>query len=242
MLDNGVIPLGSNPAGVEAGGPGLLARVQRPSYNNAQGQLMYMVGAGSSDPSVVYGLFANTDGSGMHWERLASVGANLVVSALSSANGTTIFAGTAQGTIHSIQPDPVAKATVLQWPITAPSQAVGSIRSVAELFSSLGFAATNGGSVLVFNGQTWDLVGGGLPTSLPFTAVAAADTGWVFAATRQQVYVTHDLGSTWLVASTGLPAVAQAESLRYVQQPDGSRFLYLATYGWSMFRARLPNG
>jgi hypothetical protein len=55
------------------------------------------------------------------------------------------------------------------------------------------------------------------------------------------VFVTHDLGSNWFLASDGLPAVAQGETLRYVRQSDGSRFMYLATYGWSMFRARLPN-
>jgi len=54
------------------------------------------------------------------------------------------------------------------------------------------------------------------------------------------VFMTQNLGSTWLTASDGLPKVANGIELHYALQPDGSQFMYLATYGWSMFRASLP--
>jgi hypothetical protein len=38
-------------------------------------------------------------------------------------------------------------------------------------------------------------------------------------------------------ASDNLPAVTHISELHYVLQPNSNAFMYLATYGWSMFRA-----
>jgi hypothetical protein len=92
-------------------------------------------------------------------------------------------------------------------------------------------------------------VGGGLSTSVPFLSVAAPNLGSVFAADTQTVYVSHDLGSTWLLASTGLPVLDMAlagpggtHTLRWAVQSDGLIHLYLASRGWSVFQAVLPSG
>ena len=34
--------------------------------------------------------------------------------------------------------------------------------------------------------------------------------------------------------------LAQANEIHYVLQPDNTQYMYLSTYGWSMFRAPLP--
>jgi len=112
------------------------------------------------------------------------------------------------------------------------------------LDNNLAFAATGPnqndlGYVLKFAVSTWTAVDGGLPPFLQFVGLDGT-RGSLFAANLGQVFVTHDLGSTWLLASEGLPTVAHSSDLHWVLQTDATQYVYLATYGWSIFRARLP--
>jgi hypothetical protein len=52
--------------------------------------------------------------------------------------------------------------------------------------------------------------------------------------------VSRDLGATWATAVDGLPTLPLGQDLSFVTQPDGARYLYLATYGHSLWRAQLP--
>jgi hypothetical protein len=65
----------------------------------------------------------------------------------------------------------------------------------------------------------------------------------LFAATDDKVYVSHgkglSLGDDWMLASRGLPRRPHCGDLRYFPQPSGRRFLYLSTYGRSVWRAPL---
>jgi hypothetical protein len=65
----------------------------------------------------------------------------------------------------------------------------------------------------------------------------------IYAATDSSVYVSRDpkgaLGDTWMLASHGLPKRPHCGDLSYVAQADGERWLYLSTYGRSVWRARL---
>lgn len=239
---------GAVPPNINAGGPGVLAEVRGPKFTNAKGELMYQIGSGLTNRSIVYGLFSDPLGGDLHWEQIGDVGSGLNVNAVSSTDGNTVFVGTSEGKIFTLTPQ---SGTPVQTPILAPAH--GSVQAIAEIFPSIAFAALNNGSgsgfIVSFNGTSWSTVGGGLPTSRPFLSVAAPNLGSVFAADTQTVYVTHDLGSTWLLAPTGLPALDMAlagpggtHTLRWAVQSDGLVHLYLASRGWSVFEAVLPAG
>ncbi|MFY9738143.1 MAG: hypothetical protein WAK11_03730 [Candidatus Cybelea sp.] len=116
-----------------------------------------------------------------------------------------------------------------------------SLPPILELGLSSAFAAAGStpGCVLTFNGQSWQAAGSGLPSNLPFVSIDGPDITSIFVTNSQQVFVTHDGGGTWLIASNGLPSTANATELHYVSQPNGSAGMYLSTYGWSMFYAPL---
>ena len=236
---------GAVPPNINAGGPGVLAEVRGPKYSNAKGELMYEIGSGLTNRSIVYGLFSDPTGGDLHWEQIGDVGTGLNVSTLSSTDGNLVFAGTDEGKIFTFTPQ---TGIPVQWPINPPAQ--GSIQGISEIFPTIAFAALNNGPsngyVVSFNGTSWSAVGG-LSTSLPFLCVTAPNLGSVFAADPQTVYVSHDLGTTWLLASNGLPlhdmalgGPGGAQTLRWAVQSDGLVHLYLASRGWSVFQAVLP--
>ena len=229
-----------DPVGV-VGGPNW--NVRQASYANAAGQLMYGV---SGLGAAVYGLFANTDGSDLHLESIGSIGSTDGVASVSSANGSTVFVGTERGNICQLTAPYTPASSCVNFVISQPAgDTVARINGVLEFFSSVGLAATsssnssNGGYVLSLLGDSWQPTSG-LPTNLPYNSVDGENLGSVFVANTSQVFMTQDLGSTWLTASDGLPKVANGIELHYGLQPNGSRYMYLATYGWSMFRALLP--
>lgn len=239
---NSTIPVADNnsprdPAGLP-GGPNW--DVRSPSYSNTAGELMYIVaGLGSQ----AYGLFANPDGSDLHWETIGSINAAENVNAVSSRDGNVVFIGTDKGNICQLT-QPYPGGPCVNFTIDQPQNgSITSINGLLEFFPSIGFAAASGtpaGSVLTFAGQSWQVAGGGLPTNLPFVSIDGPDLTSIFAASQNQVFVTHDLGASWLTASDGLPTVAQANEIHYVLQPDNTQYMYLSAYGWSMFRASLP--
>jgi hypothetical protein len=209
--------------------------IRRPSYTNGAGQFMYVV---MGDTTNVCGLFGNTDGSGLHWENLASIGAGENVNAVSSFNGNVVFVGTDHGNICQLTAPYDGSGTCVNFNIDYPGGGnPPAINGIAEIFSSIAFAAA-GNYILQFTGQNWQPAGS-LPSSLNFVGVDGPGLTSIFAANASQVFVTHDLGTTWQSASDGLPAVANSKELHYVVQPDGNAYMYLATYGWSVFRAQL---
>jgi hypothetical protein len=228
---NGLVPM--------AGEGGSVAVVKFPRFSNSFGQLMYAVSARGSN---LYGLFANDHGSDLHWEIVGYLGADQTVSALSSFDGRNIFVGTPLGNIYRLDSPYPRTATKLT--INAPNaQGSQSIDAIVEVLPTIAFATMTVGSsgyVLAWQGQTWDPVVGELPNKLPFFTLEAPDLNSVFAANGTNVYVTHDLGKSWLVASDGLPAEPEAIGLHFILQPDGTKYLYLVTYGRSLWRAALP--
>jgi hypothetical protein len=232
-----VIPVATNqnprdPTGI-GGGP--VARVRAPNFLNGAGQLMYAVAGLNQN---VYGLFANDDGSDPHWELLGTVSVPDNVTSVSSFNGSTVFVGTDQLHIFELDAPFPAVATSLQ--INNPANGSAKVTSIVEFTPGIGFATLNSGFVLGWLGQTWNAFGGGaLPSSQPFNAVAVPDLGHLVAITPTSVYTSHDLGKTWATANIGLPKIPQGADLDFVVQPDGTPYLYMATYGWSAWRTRL---
>lgn len=217
--------------------------VRHPNYANVAGQLMYGV-AGLN--STVYGAFGNSDGTDMHWEGIGVIGSTDSVYAVSSPDGDTVLVGTKLGNICLLTHPYTPTSVCVNYVIKEPSGTTAApIYGLLEFASTVGLAATgastsaNAGYVLSLLGDTWQPVSG-LPTNLPYYSVDGGTLGSVFVANSSQVFMTQDLGSTWLTASDGLPKVANGIELHYVLQPDGSQYMNLATYGWSMFRAQLP--
>jgi hypothetical protein len=241
--------------------------VTTPRYTNAAGQFMYAAAAWTP---VVYGLFANNDGSGVHWEALGLIASGQgLATAVSSRDGTDVLVGTDAGVIFQLTLPPNGGGAVpltvddpstcaygpsnaannlpaaVQLTIDQPQQGGASIYSIAEFSSGLALAAYNvggdfgNGYVLRWNGQVWHAVGGGLPNNVSFKSVVVPDLLHVFAASNTNVYSSHDFGDSWQIASDGLPLVAQSTGLHVVTQADGKRYLHLATFGWSLWRAEL---
>jgi hypothetical protein len=91
----------------------------------------------------------------------------------------------------------------------------------------------------------WTTVeGNGLPTrqevSLQFMAVDTARVpNILYTATDYGVHASWDAGANWLPVSRGLPVRCHPSTLRFVTEPNGSRRLYLFTFGRSAWKARL---
>ncbi len=64
----------------------------------------------------------------------------------------------------------------------------------------------------------------------------------LYVATDSHVYVTRDRGKNWLDASSGLPRRPHGCDLRFVEQSDANAFIYLGTFGRSVWRAQLQHG
>ena len=202
---------------------------------------MFAVGGTGTN---LYGLFADGNGDHLHWERLGSIGGGQRISAVSATfNGGTVFVGSDAGNIFQF--DAPYGQSPLQLGINIPVGATGNrqVSGLSAFFVGVAFATINigvQGYVMSLTDGVWNSVGNSLPHSLPFKAMAAADLQSLFVATDTAMYDSHDAGITWSDASDGLPNVITANDLQVVTEPNGSTFLYLATYGRSLWRAQLP--
>jgi len=212
-------------------------------YSNASGQTLFAIGGTGTS---LYGMFANDDGSNLHWEPLGRIGGGQNVTALAPTyNGQSMFVGTDAGNIFRLD---APFTGWLQLGVNLPAGAKGdrSISGLVAFFSTIAYATMNiGGSgyVMSLDGTTgvWNSVGSNLPHNLPFNSIAAADLRSIFVSTSARVYDTHDGGSTWNQASDGLPSnITVRNELHVVTEPSGTTYLYLATYGRSLWRTRLP--
>ena len=63
------------------------------------------------------------------------------------------------------------------------------------------------------------LGGGALPNTLPFNTIVLRELDLLFATTGSTVYVSHDPGSSWETATSGLPTLPVGTELTVVRQP-----------------------
>jgi hypothetical protein len=131
----------------------------------------------------------------------------------------------------------------------------GSIHSIIVVRDALAFALYDGNAIhaiLQSDSFSWVPLGGnsnvargiGLQTDgEAFTALAVdreASPPTLFAATDNRVFVSRDLGDTWALASRGLPKRPHCTSFAIgAPRENGGRYLYLGTYGRSVWQARL---
>lgn len=242
--------------------------VNSPDFRNAAGQLMYTV-AGLKGK--IFGLFANANGTDLHWELVAAWPApfDQVIHSLASASGKLIYVAIG-GPAGTVGPKGLQVLRVtpslggmdgftlgkVEWLGGLPSELEIKAgvdpspfvinRLLAEsdtvLYGLYNSYSTGIGAVLRTDdgGVTWRKMAG-----LPDEAFYGIETDWttapktIFVCSDKRVYVSRNGGKTWAVAARGLPERPHCADLSFVINPDGRRYLYLSTYGWSVWRAEL---
>jgi hypothetical protein len=233
------------PNGPEVGpSSAIVEPVRSPSWKNRLGQLMYAVAVKNT---VVFGFFSDPDGSKNHWESLADFGVDVAdLSAVGSADGSSVFVGTSDGKIFELNP---STRNATQWGvglIKAPPPG-GAIYKIVALTDDIVFATFNvnsNGYVLRKQQNGFTQMVNGLPDSDNFLGLEVIQNDQValFAASDSSVYVTRDNGASWQTASTGLPVRPHCCDIRYVLQQDANAFLYLSTFGRSVWVAQVQFG
>ncbi len=250
-LSLGVIPVdGTNDglvSNVNRGVNNVIEVVTSPAWKNTAGEVMVGVAA---EGESVYGLFAKSDGT-FHWQVLGSVlhrpdidptttlELPYFATASASMDGHDVIVGMNNGRVFRLS-EPGWAATDLSDPaISAPMTRIAPLRPGE-------FVMIAGPGVFRWNGS-WTIVPTGPATGLPsgdhFYALAvdrSAGPPRLFVATQYGVWQSENDAATWQVDTIGLPTVPFCWDLRTVIESSGAAFVYLGTYGWSVFR-RLTN-
>ena len=212
-------------------------------YTNADGQALFAFGGFGTS---LYGLFADDDGGGVHWEPFSGIGGGSITALAPTNNGQSVFVGTDKGNILRLDA-PFTKWLQLNVNLPAGSSGDASITGLVSFYSTLAYATMRiGGEGYVMslygNDWNWNPVASNLPHDRPFNSIVASDLRSIFVSTNAYVYDTHDGGKTWTQASSGLPAnITGKNELKIVRESGRVAYVYLATFGRSLWRAQLPN-
>ena len=234
---------------------GDIAAVEVPHYRHQEtDQLMYAVTATENvigQRKNLYGLFSDGNISSAQWDLIATlqIDDDDAILCVASLRGDQVFAGTRKGRIFSLAPF----QTPFELTVTPSDR--GPVHQIVVVRDALAFALYDGTAtkaILQSDFFSWDPLGsnsnvargiGLAPGGEPFTALAidrVASPPTLFAATDSRVFVSRDEGDTWLLATTGLPKRAHCTSLATgALRKNGGRYLYLGTYGRSVWQARL---
>jgi hypothetical protein len=245
-LSQGVIPVDATADGLLNGGGNvgsdvvnLVEAVTVPSWKNTAAETMLAVAV---EGEQVFGLFQKNGGD-FHWTMLASIphepdkdkaGKELPYFGTASASlyGETVLVGTNNGKIFEIDSS-TGNAVEKSIPKNTTS-----IRRFATI-DKQSWIVIAGASAFRFDGATWTTLGGGLPGGQNYTALTADRTTnppLLYVATNAGIWKSSDLGNTWFADDAGLPTSPNCRDLRVVTESSGVTFLYLSTYGWSVFR------
>jgi hypothetical protein len=96
--------------------------------------------------------------------------------------------------------------------------------------SMTGFTAT----------PVWLPFGESVLEDVAVNSICTDEDGHLFVATASTVYMYDEGQDAWYLANDGLPAWANCSDIRYVADPVEGPMLYLATYGWSVWKAKPP--
>jgi hypothetical protein len=184
----------------------------------------------------VYGLFADPNGANPHWTFLADTGEN--ITSVGSGDGNQVIIGTDKGHIISCA---TATGALMQMPLSqAVSNLSGPINRILVQSDTVMFALHGAGSVLRYSGSSWDIL-----RSLVQQQYVAIETDWttdpkvLYVANDSSVFASTTNGQSWTNESQGLPASPHCADLRFVVQPDNTKYLYLSTYGRSLWRSAI---
>jgi len=263
IVDKGVVPVGlpvTDPNGITrfAGDA-----VRRPSHRNDNYQLLLAVGGTGN---LVYGCYPNDDPqTPYHWESIATLPAGVEITAAGSYSGGTIHVG-ASGRMFAVD---TKQGTALELPVVLPSPSAKARVKPGEVdrivcFSETDFFATMNAAtatttnpltgatttvmtsyyVLHQSGLQWLVTPGAfLPQTGLYGLEAVAEPNTraphaLVVTTDDRVYISRDDGATWQRASAGLPRNPHCRDVR-VCSTHGGAWLYLSTYGRSVYVVRL---
>ena len=254
LKDNGTPPLPGLPPGDKNGLKSIVGDVvRRPEFRNGARQRLYLVaGAGPN----IYGLFPDLNAQmTYHWELLGVLPDGLTISSagggIASYSGHTVLVGATGGRMFELD---CAKSTFRELPVLLPKpmpdkpQSGGNPNRIVAFSGTVAFAVLNhtnlkNNYVLRLDGSKWTLpLLAGLPVDQYFyglEAVRSEDRELVFVATDDRVYMSEDGGNNWVQASRELPRRPHGADLR-VDVNDVQSWLYLSTFGRSVWRTRLP--
>jgi hypothetical protein len=216
--------------------------------------------------NVIFGLFENpnviiNDLRDLHWQALndPNLFVNRPISAIASYSGRRILIGITNATIAG-QPANGGEIWLFDTqkggfqlhlspgtPPADPNSYIGRIVMLSETEAIATYHSNTNNTGKLFytpdDGQTWTTqgIGIGLPNEFYYGMVADYTTipPVLYLSTDDQVYRSVDSGQNWQSVSAGLPKRAHCGDLRIGFDPDGARYLYLGTWGRSMWRARL---
>lgn len=256
-LSYGVVPVDGTGDGLAVPpnqeGQELVEPVATPTFANAAGEPMVAVGVSAL---AVFGMFAVPDGT-LHWQPIGTVPSlpnvdkfgnplpYFATAVAAAPDGTAVFVGMNTGKIFRLDlaisgtpifdlSDPAITVQVTEFVAFAPDQVfviAGSsvFRGTATGWTPLPGKVLPGGVSATLPGQPLNTLAGD-PTTTPPT---------LYVATSSQVFQSQDSGDTWFDFTANLPKAAGCNDLRWVQETSGVTFLYLATFGWSVFRRPL---
>lgn len=246
-------PMGTPPSGSTLAG-GCLARVGSGTGPAVPSTMLAVHGNGAN----VYGLFAAPSPSTLRFDYLTSLplGAGESIVSVASLRGSKVLAGVSgSSTIYwfdRASPSNVIKATGLPT-ATGKTISVGpivivedspAIEAYALLFDSSNVPWT-GAIYHTTDGTAWSPVDeSGLPAS-PFYALEIdrqVIPNVLLVATDAGVFAKRTGSSTWENISRGLPRRPHCSDLRLGKGTNGDQYLYLATYGWSVWRSAWKGG
>jgi hypothetical protein len=218
--------------------------VKQPAFRQ-DGALMFSIASIYQQGSGcdIYGLFSAGDPHTMEWRYLSSVPD--YVSSVASIDGSAILIGTSTRKVYSI--DPATGQTVEPYGYDASLQQEGSILRIVAISTNRLFAIHtwnhNNGDLIALRGGVWVKARSGIPSEEGrFWGLEQALSGEhqiLVAATDAHVWISYDDANTWTRASQGLPVRPHCADIRFVQETDGSRHIYLATWGRSVWVADL---
>ena len=254
-LPSGVMDIVRHPGWRNAAGEVLLAVSSAGNYAPPPGSP-----PGTPGPPYtpdVYGLFADATGI-KHWDYLVSLplADGLVVSAIASLSGHYLLVGVRGDdqvwridfddgfTAHESRGLPADEGWTHYVPDIVVAQESPTVMAYA-VYTSETVGEGNPASVLyrTENGIDWGQIATrGLPLEALYSLlfIDSPDGNLLSVATDTSVFTSEDAGATWVNDSAGLPFRPHCSDLCEVEQRDSRRFIYLATFGWSVWVAELP--
>lgn len=194
------------------------------------GKLMYAVAATMS-AGKVYGFFAKADGSEPTLTSLVDIGD--AIGSIASRDGKTVLIGTQTGRIVKLD---CASGSTTDL-VVSPAYKSGSFTRLADISPTRAFALHSSTQMLHYDGSAWNTISGA--GYVAFEVDPQPGSRRVFAATASSVYLSLDDGATWANASKLLPAMPHCSDLRLAEDGKGGHDLYLATYGRSVWKAKV---
>jgi hypothetical protein len=203
----------------------------------------------STANALVYGLFTDGSISNSEWRLIATLPLQPsdAISSIASLRGDQVFAGTQQGRVFSFAPFQIP------FELAVSPADKGPLHDIVVVRDALAFALYDGPTtkaILQSDFFSWDPLGNndnvarGLNldateefTSLTIDRVTSPVT--LYACTDTRVFVSRDEGDSWLLAPTHLPRRVHCSGLAIGATRPSGRYLYLSTYGRSVWQAKI---